>query len=128
MEIPTRAVRHFPVVKHKNEGKSSQTLKSFWGIILLILGSLWQHDWEHRQQKNSPVIADQETCMKRSANGAYPGASFHTFLQVSFISLDGMILSYTRLQWGKMVLRLCINKEKRTKHKKSPMKVYLFVV
>lgn len=38
MEIPPRAVRHFPVVKHKNEGKKSQTLKSFWGIVPLILG------------------------------------------------------------------------------------------
>lgn len=38
MEIPTRAVRRSPVVKHKNEGKSSQTVKRFWGIILPILG------------------------------------------------------------------------------------------
>lgn len=38
MEIPTRAICLFPVVKHKNEGKSSQTLKSFLGINLLILG------------------------------------------------------------------------------------------
>lgn len=28
----------FPVVKHINEGKSSQTLKSFGGIILITLG------------------------------------------------------------------------------------------
>lgn len=33
-------------------------------------------------------IADQETYMKLSANGAYPGAAAHTFLQVSFISAD----------------------------------------
>lgn len=38
MEIPTGAISLFPVVKHRNAGKSSQTLKSFLGINLLILG------------------------------------------------------------------------------------------
>lgn len=37
-EIHAMATSLFPVVKHINEGKSSQTLKSFWGIILLTLG------------------------------------------------------------------------------------------
>lgn len=83
----------FPVVKHVNEGKTFQTLKSFWEFILLNPGqSWWQHDGEHKQQKNSIVIADQQTCMKLN------GASFHTVLQVSFLSLDGMMLSYIDLQ------------------------------
>lgn len=70
------------------------------------------------------MIADHETCTKLSANGVlapYPGASFHKALQVSLISLDGMILCYISLQWGKMVLRLS-KKKKRAKHKKPPNK------
>lgn len=69
--------------------------------------------------------------MQPTTNGEYPEASFHTFLLVSFILLDCMTLSYTRLQWGKMILRVYEQREKKkTKNPKRnhQIKEYIFVV